>query len=155
MSDEEAQDPSKVKQDLSFNGFSMLKSREQIDCKIWSSNANRYVTLKMSLIEYEMMCARAVDESFCQCETGGLKLDDESAAQNVVNEVYITRTVTKEILVDDDSLSVEKESNQIAFISGIVVTLLVAGIAILVAVLVIKYRSRQRTDKIVIRPSAS
>lgn len=51
--------------DLIFNGFSMLKSRDQIDCKIWSAQAKRYVTLKMSLIEYEMMCAQAVDENFC------------------------------------------------------------------------------------------
>ena len=51
--------------DLIFNGFNMLKSREQIDCKIWSKNASRYVTLKMSLIEYEIMCAQAVDEKFC------------------------------------------------------------------------------------------
>ena len=61
-----------------------------------------------------------------------MKFDDKAASENVVNEVYITRTLTKEILVEDDSLSVEKESNQIAFISGIVVTLLIAGIAILV-----------------------
>ena len=61
-----------------------------------------------------------------------MKFDDKAASENVVNEVYITRTLTKEILVEDDSLSVEKESNQIAFISCIVVTLLIAGIAILV-----------------------
>ena len=61
-----------------------------------------------------------------------MKFDDKAASENVVNEVYITRTFTKEILVEDDSLSVEKESNQIAFISCIVVTLLIAGIAILV-----------------------
>ncbi len=85
-----------------------------------------------------------------------MTLDDTSASENVINEVFITRTVTKEILVEDNSLSVEKESNQIAFISGIVVTLLVAGIAILIAILIIKYRSRTRTgDKIVLRSQAS
>ncbi len=73
----------------------------------------------------------------------------------MINEVFITRTVTKEILVEDNSLSVEKESNQIAFISGIVVTLLVAGIAVLIAILCMKYRSRASTDKIVLRSQAS
>ena len=60
----------------------------------------------------------------------------------MLNEVFITRTVTKEILVDNDSLSVEKESNQISFVAGIVVTLLVAAIAVLISVMCIKYRTR-------------
>jgi len=56
--------------------------------------------------------------------------------------VFITRTVTKEVLVDSDSLSVEKESNQISFVAGIVVTLLIAAIAVLITVMCIKYRTR-------------
>ena len=79
-----------------------------------------------------------------------MKLDDEISRENVLNEVFITRTVTKEILVDSDSLSVEKESNQISFVAGIVVTLLVAAIAVLISVMCIKYRTRQKT-RIVIR----
>ena len=42
------------------------------------------------------------------------------------------------------------ESNQISFLAGIIVAFLVMGVVILVAVMVMRYRSRKQT-KIIIR----
>ena len=55
------------------------------------------------------MCKQAGD--FCNCETGNIEVTDAAALENVLNEVYITRTITKEVYVDDDGLNLDKESN--------------------------------------------
>ena len=73
------------------------------------------------------MCKQTID--FCNCDTGKIKIstDGEAALKNVLDEVYITRTVTKEVYVEDDGLDLDKSSNQVAFIAGIVISLLVVG----------------------------
>jgi len=66
--------------------------------------------VKIAILDYEIMCKQTVD--FCNCETGSIEISDVEAAANVLNEVYITRTVTKEVYVEDDELlNIEDESN--------------------------------------------
>ena len=84
------------------------------------------------------MCKQAGD--FCNCETGNIEVTDAAALENVLNEVYITRTITKEVYVDDDGLNLDKESNQIAFIAGIVISLLVVGTLAFVIIMCMRKR---------------
>lgn len=65
------------------------------------------------------------------------------------NEVYITRTVTKTVYADrDELLNMEQGSNQLAFISGIVITLLLVGVVALIVVFCLRRRMAKQADRI-------
>jgi len=67
----------------------------------------------------------------------------------VRNEVYITRTVTKTVYADrDELLNMEQGSNQLAFISGIVITLLLVGVVALIVVFCLRRRMAKQADRI-------
>lgn len=69
------------------------------------------------------------------------------------NDLYITRTVTKTVYKDNNELlNVESGSNQIAFISGIVITLLIVGVISLSVVFCLRRREKMH-GRIVLRDS--
>ena len=127
-----------AKTDMTFNGINMLQQQDYLDCKLKTGTNGQSVSVKIPLLDYEIMCKQAGD--FCNCETGNIEVTDSAALENVLNEVYITRTITKEVYADDDGLDLDKESNQIAFIAGIVVSLLIVGTFAFVIIMCMRKR---------------
>ena len=56
------------------------------------------------------MCKQTQD--FCNCDTGSVSINDKEAAENVMKEIYLTRTVTKTVYADEkDIVDMSKGSN--------------------------------------------
>ena len=91
------------------------------------------------------MCKQAIDENFCDCQTGTLRLIDESAANNVRNEVYVSK-FNREEKKKKVTIDFEDGSNVLSFGLGVVVTFIVIGIGLLIAYLVIRrHREHKKT----------
>ena len=93
------------------------------------------------------MCKQAIDENFCDCQTGSLRLVNEDAAQNVRVEVYESK-FTREENNDKATIDFEDESNVLAFVLGIIVTFLVIGLALLITFLVIRTKRNNKKTEI-------
>ena len=65
----------------------------------------------------------------------------------------MTRYITKEVQAED-TLSIDDESNQLAFVAGVVVAFLIMAIVILICYFVYR-RHQKRSNKIVIRQGLS
>jgi len=131
----------------------MLQSKEYLDCQLGPNDRGDFVTIKMDLMDYEIMCKHSND--FCNCDTGSISSDvDMAAKDNVLNEVYLTRTVTETVYkdrIDSDIINMEKGSNQLAFVMGISITLLLVAVAALMFVTCLRRKMANAMQKIVVR----
>ena len=93
-------------------------------------------------MDYEIMCKQTEDKDFCDCETEKVKLIDKSAQDNVLEEFYISRTVTKEVYIEPEPLDFEKESTLTSFVAGFFICFLIWSITILIYCLVKRYREK-------------
>ena len=88
----------------------MTKSAQYLDCQLGPDAQGNFVKIKMDLMDYQIMCKQTDD--FCNCETGAVTINDEEAAENVIKEIYLTRTVTQTVYADEkDIVDMSKESN--------------------------------------------
>ena len=92
-------------------------------------------------MQYEIMCKQTVDKNFCDCETDNLQQVNAKAVDDVLTEIYVTKYITKEV-DRDGALNIEDESNQLAFVTGLVVAFLIMGIVILIVCLVLRKRQK-------------
>lgn len=69
---------------------------------------------------------------------------DTEARDNVIEEMY-TKTITKEIYLSapEDILDIEDESNQIAFLAGLVLAILVMGVVALIVAFILRRKNRK------------
>ena len=110
------------------------------------------IQVEMTLSEFERMCKNTA-EGFCTCETKHIEVIDLDAKESTINEIYIERRVDREAEGSQSSTSttianieIGDKSNQVSFIAGIVVTLLLVGIVALAVIICYKYRHRNKTQ---------
>ena len=119
--------------DISFNGFNILDSRETLSCKLGPNLQGRYITVDISLLDYEIMCKQTVDTEFCDCDgTEEIKIVSQDATIDTLKEFYITKTITKEVRVESDAMDLEYESNQLSFAAGFTVASMMFAIITLI-----------------------
>ena len=88
----------------------MLKSSQYLDCQLGPDAQGNFIKIKMDLMDYQIMCKQTQD--FCNCDTGSVSINDKEAAENVMKEIYLTRTVTKTVYADEkDIVDMSKGSN--------------------------------------------
>ena len=58
--------------DKNFNGINMLQQKEYLDCKLGPNAQGNYVSVKIPILDYEIMCKQTGD--FCNCDTGEIDL---------------------------------------------------------------------------------
>ena len=89
-------------------------SKELIDCSFRPTLTGPTIQVKISLIDYEIMCKQTVDEDFCECEMDAItsKVVNETSKELTIDEFLVTKTVIKEVYVErDGKLNLENESN--------------------------------------------
>ena len=121
----------------------MLDNANKLSCRLGPNSQGQYIDVEIDLVDYEIMCKQAVDEKFCDCQTGSLRLVNENAAEKVREEVYVSK-ITRED--KEMKLDFKDESNVLAFILGIVVAILVISLVLLIAYLVIKKKRVNKTE---------
>ena len=47
--------------DLTFNGFDLLDSAETLKCKLGPNDRGEYISVDISLMDYEIMCKQTED----------------------------------------------------------------------------------------------
>ena len=125
----------------------LTDSQEMIDCKFKPGADAPVVSVQISLIDYEIMCKQTVEENFCDCDTSqlGISVNDKTL-EDTLSQFFVTRTVTETVYLDDDGkLDLAKQSNVIAFIAGIFITVFVMSI---IGLAICLYKRRQ-SDKTV------
>jgi len=74
---------------------------------------------------------------------GAIQAVDDVAKESTISEFLVTRTVIKEVYIEGDgTLNLKNESNQVAFVAGLLIALLVFGVAVLAVCLFMRHRSR-------------
>ena len=83
-----------------------------MNCRLGPSPEGNYIDVEISLLDYEIMCKQTIDSNFCDCEgVDSFNIINSKQSDFTLEEFYVTKTITKEVLVEPETLDFKNESN--------------------------------------------